>query len=71
MDKFINMILTILSEKYKVSYNEQRTYKEQTKSSNFVIKLYDYIEEKDKYKCIRTIFAKNKTDLLLKLKELI
>ena len=71
MDKFINMVLIRLSDKYKVSYNEQRTYKEQIKNSNFVVKLYEYIEEKDKYKCVRTIFGKNKTDLLLKLKELI
>lgn len=71
MDKFVNMLLMKLSQKYKVSYNEQRTYNKEIKISNYVIKLYDYVEEKDKYTCIRTIFAKNKTELILKLKGLI
>lgn len=71
MEKFVNMLLIRLSTKYKVTYTEQRTYKEEIKSSRYVIKLYEYIEQKDKYKCIRTIFANSKTDLLLKLRELI
>ena len=65
------MLLVKLAEKYKVNYTEQRTYNKEIKNSNYVVKLYDYIEEKDKYTCIRTIFAKNKSELILKLKGLI
>ena len=43
MDKYINMILLQLSNNYKVNYTELRTYKENRKYTNFIVKLYKYM----------------------------
>ena len=71
MDKYINMILLQLSNNYKVNYTELRTYKENRIYTNFIVKLYKYMPLKDKYRCTKTIEARNKRALVLKLKELI
>ena len=71
MDKYINMILLQLSDKYKVNYMEIRKYENRIKYSSYQVKLYNYIPEKDKYKSKKTIEAKNKMELIYKLKELI
>lgn len=66
MDKYLNMILLKLSENYKISLVEIKTYKDFKVYKSIRLLIYNYKNGKDK--CIET---KNKRELLLKLKEMI
>ena len=72
-DKYINMMLTELSEKYQLILIEVKTYKHNQKYSSFKLTVYKYIidengeEDKQYYKTIET---SSKKEMLLKIKEM-
>lgn len=66
LKRYINIILLKLSQKYKISLTEIKTYKNQKKYSTFKVIIYNF--EKNTNKEIET---RTEKDLLIKLKEMI
>lgn len=66
IEKYINMILLKLSEDYKISLLEIKTYKDLKKYTNITLTIYKYQGKRNK-----VIEAHTKRELLLKLKEMI
>ena len=73
IDKYINMMLTKLSDKYQLILIEVKTYKHNQKYSSFKLTIYKYIinengEEDKKY--WKTIETSTKREMLIRIKEM-